>query len=121
MRCEFIVGLLLLVPSFTMAKTCPAPASCTEFYRQETICEKNKKKCAGFIKVYKNLLDKYDCKRDFDKDPVPAVWLCSNHESSVGLLKSLKTRSAKNLYQSSKFQATLDGGLAEGDSDGTEE
>lgn len=113
--------LFFLWASFAFAKTCPTASSCTKFYRQEKACEKDSKKCAAFMKTFANLLDKYDCKRDFDKDPVPAVWLCGNHESAVALLRSLQTRAAKDLYKSPKFQATLDGALAEGASDGTED
>lgn len=115
-----IFSLLIFGLSTAGAEICPTPAACAEFKKQESNCRANKKKCDGFLKVYKTLVDKYDCKRDFDNDPVPAVWLCSNHEPSVDLLKSLKSQAAKKFYKSEKFQATLDGALADGDSDGTE-
>lgn len=116
MKSIFWSGLLLsalVAPAAWGKISCPAPKACDRFYANQASCAKNPKNCTPFINTFRTLLEKYDCKRKQDTDPVPAVWLCSNHESAVKLLKTLKGKTARDFYKSSKFQGTLDGELAE--------
>lgn len=105
---KVLITLLVLAPATAFARTCPTPVGCIGFSQKEDACAKRERKCPAFLSAYKKMIETYDCKRPGDTEPVPAVWLCANHESSVDLLKSLKSKSARNFYKSAKFQATID-------------
>jgi hypothetical protein len=67
------------------------------------------------VKVFQQLVPKFDCQRSFDDAPVPALWLADDAalEDYVHLLSRLKTPPAKALFGSAAFRAVLDGALAE--------
>ena len=86
--------------------------------------------CESFVQTFGQLLPKYDCRRSFDNDAVPAVWLAGDAELDdyVHLLWRLSsstdkmlaenrfskaTNDAKKLFSSKEFRNILDGELAE--------
>ena len=102
---------------------CPSKILCPEYKENLSKCEKNRKSknCDDFIEIFKKLSSKYDCQRSFDKNPVPAIWLCDEatdgypkpHEKGIVLLAKLKTKNARKFFSSDEFRSTLDGELAE--------
>jgi hypothetical protein len=90
----------------------------------------NSGSCSTFVELFRELVPKYDCKRSFDRDPVPAIWLAEGGalEHYVHLLFRLAVRvekmfqarwfdeatlQAKTLFGSNDFRSVLDGHLAE--------
>jgi hypothetical protein len=71
--------------------------------------------CDTFVEVFSKLLPRFDCQRDFDNAPVPAVWLIDEaaFEDYVHLLSKMKTTAARKLFGSAAFRSVLDGALAE--------
>ena len=87
--------------------------------------------CEKFVDVFSNLTGRYDCRRSFDHDPVPAIWLSGSAatEDFVALLARLaesepeseasrklneKARAkARHLFGSQSLRDVLDGDLAE--------
>lgn len=102
-------------------KACPADQLCPKFKATIERCSKNRKSksCDDFVNHYKKLASTYDCKRPFDTEPVPAVWLCDDgstpgpHERGAALLSKLRTKTAMAFFASEKFRSTLDGDIAE--------
>lgn len=84
--------------------------------------------CNNFIAAFTSVTGRYDCKRAFDTDPVPAVWLAgagalddyvqmmwlvaTNEQYKSKLYKGAYSK-ARALFSSGEFQAVLDGALAE--------
>ena len=60
-------------------------------------------------------MHKYDCRRPYDYEPVPAWWLCDDRdvENWFDLLTCIQNIEAKKLLASELFRSTLDGYLAE--------
>jgi hypothetical protein len=71
--------------------------------------------CKRFVAIFRELLPKYDCRRSFDTDPVPAAWIANSAalEDYVKLLSELRTADARELFGSKAFREILDGALAE--------
>lgn len=79
-----------------------------------------------FVSAFAKLFDRYDCRRNFDYEPVPAWWLCeepkneysgcseSQIEKWLAFLAATKHPTARKLFGSEKFRSTLDGAYAEG-------
>ena len=118
--------LILLITNLSYAKateTCPTKELCPLYSETLDKCEKNNKSksCSDFIDLYKKLVPKYDCKRSFDKEPVPAIWLCDEgtyastgpFERGVALLAKLKSKKARIFFGSPELRSTLDGDVAE--------
>ncbi len=59
-------------------KVCPSEELCPKIEREYQECNKDPKSTTGreFLQTFKKLLPTYDCRRHFDNDAVPAVWLC---------------------------------------------
>lgn len=121
-----LFNLLSLFTIFTsnvlaFENACPAPQMCTQFKNELETCTNSKtsKNCANFINTFQKLTPHYDCKRSFDTQPVPAIWLCEDfsapgpHEKGVMLLSKLKFKSARIFFASEELRSTLDGALAE--------
>jgi hypothetical protein len=118
-----IVGLASLSAYAEDApKECPSFSLCPELVRLTRECEENKKSpaCDSFVETYRKLAPRYTCKRSFDTDPVPAIWLCDQgagspgpHEKALRLLSKLKSKKARAFFGSSELRLTLDGALAE--------
>lgn len=109
------LATVLLFFSFNAIAECPAPKVCSDMDRQLQACIKEKKKaeCVKFVTSYKSALGKFNCKRSFDTQAVPAIWLCDGHEFFTDELSKMKTDYAKRVYGSAEFRETLDGGIAE--------
>jgi hypothetical protein len=85
----------------------------------------NKSKANGFVELLEKLMYRYDCRRNYDSEPIPAWWLCgegsdyqkvSSREDPdkwFSLLSKLKTLKARKLFGSKLFRSTLDGEIAE--------
>ena len=107
------------------AKLCDDHALCAGFRESEVKCREGKKKddCEKFVSLYKQLAVKKDCQRQFDKAPVPSVWLCDEDseektypkifERSATTLSNLKYPFAQQFYASEAFRSVLDGAVAE--------
>jgi hypothetical protein len=105
------------------AGKCPAEVLCPKFRKLTESCAKKKAgACDAFVDAYAKLASRYDCKRSFDTEPVPAAWLCD--EMSKGLyptlmeraaetLSKLKTKKGRSFFASPEFRSTLDGDIAE--------
>lgn len=102
-------------------QTCPAEKLCPKLRIEFHKCESKKtsEACGDFVKTYKALLPSFDCNRKKDIAPVPAIWMCNVigleksliNEPSIRLLRELKFKSAKDLFESQELKATLDGSL----------
>ena len=71
--------------------------------------------CEKFVRVFRQLIPRFDCQRTYDTSPVPALWLADSAavEDYVHLLSHLHIPTARALFASSEFRAVLDGALAE--------
>ena len=119
----FVFILLGNISHAETTSTCPAKELCPRFSETLDKCEKNIKSntCNDFIELYKKLVPRYDCKRSFDTNPAPAVWLCdegttahpNTFERGVALLSKLKSKKARAFFGSPELRSTLDGDIAE--------
>lgn len=104
---------------------CEAHSNCSDFRDYEAKCRtgQNEKDCREFVGLFEKLAVKNDCRRKFDKEPVPSVWICDEDveettfpklfERSAKTLSKLKYPFARKFYGSKEFRSTLDGAVAE--------
>jgi hypothetical protein len=102
---------------------CPSEKLCPEFIELTQKCEKDLKSesCEEFTELFRKLTPSYDCRRSFDTNPVPAIWLCDAnvpdypkpHEKGLALLAKLRSKKARKFFGSAELRSTLDGALAE--------
>ena len=133
---SYIMLLLLIVPTLTLAFseeapkdmikfniTCPAKELCPLLDQAFENCYTTKKEevCSIYIQIFKMLVDNYDCQRSFDNTPtkkyiVPAYWICDASKSLayIELLSKLELPEAQKFFASSEFRSILDGETAEG-------
>lgn len=112
-------------PQEKVFELCDAHKLCANFRNSEAQCRLNQKEmdCKEFVSVFEKLAVKNDCKRKFDKDAVPSVWICDEDteetafpklfERSAATLSKLSFPFAKKFYGSQAFRSTLDGAVAE--------
>ncbi len=113
--------------------TCPYPEIYFEIDQAYHECNngyvKKGASCDLFVEKFKELLPKYDCKRNFDTGPVPAIWLFgAASEDYIELIYELakgyenktdhdwfenERKRARDIFLSDEFRAVLDGSLAE--------
>jgi len=133
---SYILFLLLIIPTLTLAFseeapkdmtkfniTCPAKELCPLLDQAFESCYTTKKEevCSIYIQIFKKLVDNYDCQRSFDNTPtkkyiVPAYWICDASKSwaYIELLSKLELPEAQEFFASSEFRSILDGEIAEG-------
>ncbi len=100
---------------------CPAKQLCPVLVKnmQQCTTRPGSKSCDVFIDTARHLTPRHQCRREFDRSPVPAIWICDEMmkssvlEDVMHLLKRTKTKSARQFYRSSEFRSVLDGALAE--------
>jgi hypothetical protein len=105
---------------------CPAKELCPVLVRDMRRCTAapRSKSCDVFIDTAGRLTSPYHCRRKFDFEPVPAIWVCdevvpSSVEGStvlgntMHLLKRMKSAKARQFYLSGNFRSVLDGAFAE--------
>lgn len=124
----FLFSALLFVSLSVRADApagkCPADVLCSKWKELAATCAKqrNGKACDAFVDAYAKLAGRYDCKRSFDTEPVPAVWLCDEMsrglyptptEKAAETLSKLKTKKGRSFFASPEFRSTLDGDIAE--------
>lgn len=104
---------------------CSDHSLCKELRNTEKECRTNPKEdsCKEFVDTFKKLAVKKDCKRKFDTEPVPSIWICDEDEEEVSYPKlfersastvsKTKFAFAQKFYGSEAFRSTLDGAVAE--------
>lgn len=104
---------------------CSDHSLCKELRNTEKECRTNSKEesCKEFVDTFKSLAIKKDCKRKFDTQPVPSIWICDEDEEetsypklferSASTLSKTKFDFAQKFYGSEAFRSTLDGAVAE--------
>jgi hypothetical protein len=109
---------------------CPARRLCPDLDKYYQTCARThaSEACDSFVKIFRQLVPKYDCQRSFDHTPtkdytVPAVWVCGEvlaargerpiFEESIKLLQELRSYDARSFFGSAEFRSILDGELAE--------
>jgi hypothetical protein len=109
---------------------CPAKRLCPDLEKYYQTCSRthSSEACDTFVKIFRQLVPKYDCQRSFDHTPtkdytVPAVWVCKEilaakgerpvFVESIKLLKKLRSNAARSFFASAEFRSVLDGELAE--------
>ena len=109
---------------------CPARRLCPDLDKYYQTCSRThaSEACDSFVKIFRQLVPKYDCQRSFDHTPtkdytVPAVWVCGEilaargerpiFEESIKLLQELRSNDARSFFGSADFRSILDGELAE--------
>jgi hypothetical protein len=109
---------------------CPAKRLCPDLEKYYQACSRThaSEACDSFVKIFRQLVPKYDCQRSFDHTPtkdytVPAVWVCKEilaargerpvFVESIKLLQTLKINDARSFFASADFRSVLDGELAE--------
>lgn len=133
---RYILILLFLIPTHTLAfseeapkdmrefnVTCPSKELCPILDQAFESCKSTNKTevCSIYIQIFRKLVQNYDCQRSFDNTPnkkyiVPAYWLCDPTKAwaNIELLSKLKSNEAQEFFASSDFRSILDGELAEG-------
>ena len=113
----------------TAQQTCPAADVLPKLDAAYHACRHYAdESCNNFIAAFTSVTGRYDCKRAFDTDPVPAVWLAgagalddyvqmmwlvaTNEQYKSKLYKGAYSK-ARAVFSSGEFQAVLDGALAE--------
>jgi hypothetical protein len=98
---------------------------CKDLREYEEKCRKKGKKsdCRKFTDNFDRLAVRNNCKREFDEDPVPSIWICDEDreetsdpklfERSANTLSKSKFPFSIKLYGSDKFREILDGEVAE--------
>jgi len=134
-RLKIVFVVVVLFCSFAKAKgqECPFPGKYIEIDRAFHQCTNGQVRkgasCEFFIENVALLFQKYDCKRSFDTEPVPAIWLFdAASEDYIRLIYEMSSRSkpvfqgrwfdneislAKELFLSHELKSVLDGDLAE--------
>jgi hypothetical protein len=109
---------------------CPARRLCPDLDKYYQTCSLThaSEACDSFVKIFRQLVPKYDCQRSFDHTPtkdytVPAVWVCGEilagggerpiFEEYIKLLQELRSNDALSFFGSADFRSILDGELAE--------
>jgi len=109
---------------------CPAKRLCPDLEKYYQTCSRThaSEECDTFVKIFRQLVPKYDCQRSFDHTPtkdytVPAVWVCKEilaargerpiFVESIKLLQELRSNDARSFFASADFRSVLDGELAE--------
>lgn len=100
---------------------CPARQLCPVLVRslQECRSAPRSKSCDAMIDTADHLTSSYQCRRNVDFEPVPAIWVCDELmgsnvlDDTMHLLKRLKTAKARQFYRSGHFRGVLDGALSE--------
>jgi hypothetical protein len=100
---------------------CPAKPLCPLLIRNMRQCKANPRSmsCSDFIDITDSLTSSYQCRRQVDFEPVPAIWVCDELTGSqvlddtMHLLKRLKTAKGRQFYRSGHFRGVLDGALSE--------
>ncbi|MCB0377514.1 MAG: hypothetical protein KDD33_03395 [Bdellovibrionales bacterium] len=104
---------------------CADHTLCKKFRETEQACRTLSKEeiCTEFVEIFKKLAVKMDCKRPFDTQPVPSVWICDEDaeetsypklfERAATTLANTKFKFAQDFYGSEAFRSTLDGAVAE--------
>ncbi len=109
---------------------CPAKRLCPDLEKYYQTCSRDhaSEACDYFVKIFRQLVPRYDCQRSFDHTPtkdytVPAVWVCGEilaaryerpiFEESIKLLQKLRSNEARSFFGSVDFRSVLDGEYAE--------
>jgi hypothetical protein len=106
------------LPSEKPIERCPMPLLGQKINEAYDGCQsdaKNKEKALKFISLLEQSMHKYDCRRSFDYEPVPAWWLADGEDARKWflLLRDMDYPEAQILYGSPLFKETLDGAIAE--------
>ena len=105
-------------------KQCPAEGLCPTLEQAYQDCKsgKSKNQCSEFVETMRKLSPRYDCQRDFDTRPVPAIWVCGEKRRENGgsvideyleFLSKFKNSEAQRYFASELFRSTLDGHISE--------
>jgi len=128
-----LVSILLGSPYILAEEGCPFPKKYIEIDRAYHQCAnglvRKGASCELFIDSIPALLGKYDCKRSFDTQPVPALWLFdAAAEDYIQLIYQMASKSnpvfneqwfmresvdAEKIFLSPEFKLVLDGHMAE--------
>ena len=130
-----IFAIILLASSLVSAgeQQCPYPEKYIEIDRAYHQCVNGQVRkgtsCELFLDRVVTLFPRYNCKRSFDTDAVPAIWLFdAASEDYIKLIYDLATKKnpifegqwfikesaqAKKIFLSPEFRSILDGHLAE--------
>jgi hypothetical protein len=129
-----ILLLLILCPNtWAGDNECPYPEIYIEIDRAYHECRNGQVRqgasCELFLTKLTQILPKYDCRRDYGSDPVPAIWLFgAAMEDYIRLLYELasgvnpmytdqafksEVERAKVIFLSDEFAVVLDGAIAE--------
>lgn len=105
-------------PNERPSSTCPVPLIIEKMNKVYNECIKNPNNQSNdseFVSLFKLLLYRYDCKRDYDFKPVPAWWLINSEdpEKWINFLAGMKYKPGRILFGSKLFRETLDGAIAE--------
>lgn len=106
------------LPSERAIQQCPMPKLENEIqiaYEKCKLTHNAAKDAKVFVSLLKKAMYKYDCRRDFDYEPVPAWYLTKGEKVDewFDLLSKLEIIEAKELFESKLFTDTLDGCFAE--------
>lgn len=123
MRIKYLISILILAQSFTISlfcqsefSKCPMPQLCREIqivYDDLLNTPNEPGKISVFLRLIEKSFYKYDCKRSYDINPVPALWLCEDMEKWIDYLSKMDSKEAKKLFGSELFRSVLDGALQE--------
>jgi hypothetical protein len=130
-----IFTIMLFFGSLASAsgQECPFPKKYIELDRAYHQCVNGQVRkdasCEAFLGSIVTLFPRYNCKRSFDTEPVPAIWLFdAASEDYIKLIYELATQSnpifegqwfakeavqAKEIFLSPEFKSVLDGHMAE--------
>jgi hypothetical protein len=111
----FGIVVLTGVTQVQASGVCPAPTVLPILERAYQSCASSRRQCTLFVEAFREVIPRYDCKRDFDTAPVPAIWLAGDRqfEKYVALVARLRTPGARKLFASPEFRSVLDGDVAE--------
>jgi len=104
------------LPSEKAMNQCPMPGLEEEIDTAYASCLENpddRGEALRFVRLLEKSMYRYDCRRDYDFEPVPAWWLADNAEKWFVLLWKSDIQEAKKLFISKLFRDTLDGAIAE--------
>jgi hypothetical protein len=107
------------LPSEKPIVLCPMPKleqDITNAYADCQLNPEDKEKALVLIQLLERITPKYDCRRSYDYEPVPAWWLASNGTSDnwiMWLHRRVLEKNADAFRVYVKFVATSDGYIAE--------
>jgi len=106
------------LPSEHISINCPTPKLCNtvaRLYKKSLSDTSNENNASAFVEQLGRMMGKYDCRRSFDYEPVPAWWLCNSDapDQWFHLLFRLNSEKSRALFGSKRFRDTLDGYIAE--------